>query len=168
MGGCQKGGGATAPPLWNEIIDLYPPPMLESYSLLQGGSMGGGERAPVALCREPTEPEGETRGWAALNLPTRKARPGGGRHEAVGNPPQNPGASFSGGILLPRAGTRRPQNPGARSAEGFSWPAVPTARARAAERRLTKLYLSCRMGSFRVQCSVEYFAFFQEESGQKV
>ena len=62
-GGCQR-GGATAPPLWNEIIDLYPPPMLESYSLLQGGSMGGGERAPVALCREPTEPAGETRGWA--------------------------------------------------------------------------------------------------------
>ena len=27
--------------------------------------MGGGERAPVALCRDPTEPAGETRGWAA-------------------------------------------------------------------------------------------------------
>ena len=35
------------------------------YPLLQGGCMGGGERAPVALCRDPTEPAGETRGWAA-------------------------------------------------------------------------------------------------------
>ena len=67
---------------------------------------------------------------------------------------------------------RPAQNPGARSAAGFSWPAVPTSPARSAGacrcERLTKLYLSCRMGSFRVQCSVEYFAFFQEESGQKV
>ena len=48
------------PPLWNEIIDLYPPPMPVGYPPLLGKSMGGGERAPVALCREPTEPAGET------------------------------------------------------------------------------------------------------------
>ena len=60
-GGLSKGGG-IASPLWNEIIDLYPPPMPVGYPPLLGKSMGGGERAPVALCREPTEPAGETRG----------------------------------------------------------------------------------------------------------
>ena len=29
---------------------------------------GGGERAPVALCREPTEPAGETRGVGTAKL----------------------------------------------------------------------------------------------------
>ena len=69
---------------------------------------GGGERAPVALCREPTEPAGET---------------GGGKHTASqssrrdGRAPQNaPGregtrqreAALFGGV----AGAKRAQKPG--------------------------------------------------------
>ena len=40
-------------PLWNYTILLSPPPMPAGYPLLHGECMGGGERAPVALCREP-------------------------------------------------------------------------------------------------------------------
>ena len=41
---------------------------------------GGGERAPVALCREPTDAAAETRGWAAP-VPSKPAgETGGGPH----------------------------------------------------------------------------------------
>ena len=50
--------------------------MPEGYPLLHGECMGGGERAPVALCREPTEAGAETRGRVPLSLPARQARAG--------------------------------------------------------------------------------------------
>ena len=65
-GGLSK-GGLTAP-LWNEIIDYSPPPVPQGYRLYLVSLTGGGERAPVALCREPTEAGAETRGWATPNL----------------------------------------------------------------------------------------------------
>ena len=45
--------------------------------------MGGGERAPVALCREPTEPAGET-GVGFLELATQVRRRPGRRPIALG------------------------------------------------------------------------------------
>ena len=94
------------PPLWNEIIDLYPPPMPVGYPPLLGKSMGGGERAPVALCREPTEPAGETRGWAAPNSPNRQARPGGTTNPPAAHlpPPDVVKAAVVEQVLLGQAG----------------------------------------------------------------
>ena len=44
------------------IKNKIPLPRRRGYRYLLGMGAGGGERAPVALCREPTEPAGETRG----------------------------------------------------------------------------------------------------------
>ena len=46
-----------SPPFWNEIIELYPPPMPVGYPLLQGECMGGG-----------------VGGWAPTKLAHRQAR----------------------------------------------------------------------------------------------
>ena len=60
--GIHKGGG-TASPFGIKLYIVLPLPRQRGciYRFCEGA--GGGERAPVALCREPTEPAGETRGW---------------------------------------------------------------------------------------------------------
>ena len=83
--------------------------------------MGGGERAPVALCREPTDAAAETRGWAALIQRKAPGEIGRGPTTRLGKPalksrslrrdfiaPRGhaPRSALCGGIFLPPAGTR--------------------------------------------------------------
>ena len=77
--------------------------MPAGYPLLHGECMGGGERAPVALCREPTEPAGETRGWEAHSFSRQQARPGGGYSKIDPLGSEDHRAGF---ILLSCAGKR--------------------------------------------------------------
>ena len=74
--GPTEPAGETGVPL--EIL-LYikneiPLPRLRGYRFLLSMGAGGGERAPVALCREPTEAAAETRGWVSQNYLTQQAR----------------------------------------------------------------------------------------------
>ena len=57
--GVVKGGG-FASPFGIRLYKTVPLPCRKAIFLRKCLCMGGGERAPVALCREPTEPAGET------------------------------------------------------------------------------------------------------------
>ena len=89
-----------------KIKNEIPLPRLRGWIYLQGMGAGGGERAPVALCREPTEPAGETRGWACIKLPQAgETREWGGWRRG---PIQSlyKGHSWARARALARAGTR--------------------------------------------------------------
>ena len=62
-----QGGNAPLKILLNTKI-IIPLPRQRGNILRHGLGAGGGERAPVALCREPTEPAGETRGVGRIKL----------------------------------------------------------------------------------------------------
>ena len=93
MGGYQRGSDSS--PLWNEIIDYNPPlPRLQGNIYLLGmGAGGGGERAPVALCREPV--------YVATTVGPGRAPPGrrtrAGRRDGGGLPITSPPHRREGG-----------------------------------------------------------------------
>ena len=65
----------------------------EGLYLLYGWVREGGERAPVALCREPTEPAGET-GVGSTKPRQAGRRDGGGQHQAKASRQARRGVGF--------------------------------------------------------------------------
>ena len=88
-----QGGNAPLKILLNSKI-IIPLPRLRGYAYLHSMGAGGGERAPVALCREPTDAAAETRGWVPQSILNPQVRPGGTTNRA---PPPS---------LTPKAGAR--------------------------------------------------------------
>ena len=101
-------GGSGSSPLWNEIIDQTPPP------------------APAREFISPWYGRGRGQGVGTANL-AHPAGKSGGMPPSPGQPAQNPGAPFSGGIFLARGANR----PGAPLSGGIFLASPATDRARA-------------------------------------
>ena len=90
--------------------------MPEDYPLLHGECMGGGERAPVALCREPVyvaTPVGAERSPVATSARRGSGDQGVGRLAPQANkiPPLRGAPGFSA-ALIDQVGKTIPENPG--------------------------------------------------------